>query len=639
MAAADPLAVAPEDMRRLASLVIDRLVSDSQALRETRVLTQASAGEMREKLSLPAPEQPIELELLLDRLWSDVVPFMSRCDHPRYFAFIPGSSTWVGALADLIASALNVYAGCWMEGAGWAQLELTVLDWFKGWIGYPPEASGILVSGGSAANMTALACAREVMVGAMDPRLVVYVSDQSHSSVARAARVLGFRPDQVRVLPTDRDYRMRPRLLAEAIEADRAAGRAPLLASVSAGSTNTGAIDPLHELADVCQERGVWLHVDAAYGGSAAITDRGRAWLAGIERADSVTLDPHKWMYQPFEVGCLLVREGRQLRSAFAVTPDYLADSEAADDEVSFYDYGLQLTRMTRALKLWLSVSYFGAAAFREAIDNTLDLAVHAEKRIEADDRLELLRPANLGIVCFRRRVEGASEAEIESANAGLVEALARSGFGLVSSTRLQGRYALRLCVLNHASERGDVEAVLDWLASQPLDPPVPGAAVPPAAAGDVRNADFSGWATGQAAPVAPVIASLPLFQGAEADVVARVAEGSHAIRVEAGGDVFKQWEPGGDMYLIVAGEAVASREGMALRTMTAGEYFGELGALDWGATFSYPRTATVTAVTSLELVAVPGPVITRAVRDSKTIGDRIRRTMAERLAADAEAD
>lgn len=638
MAAADPLALAPEDMRRLASLVVERLIGDSQALREARVLSQASAGDMRERLSHPAPEQPIALEDLLDRLWRDVVPFMSRCDHPRYFAFIPGSSTWIGALADLIASALNVYAGCWMEGAGWAQLELTVLDWFKDWISYPSEASGILVSGGSAANMTALACAREVMVGAMDARLVVYVSDQSHSSLARAARVLGFRPDQVRVLPTDRDYRMRPRLLAEAIDADRAAGRTPLLASVSAGSTNTGAIDPLNEIADVCRERGVWLHVDAAYGGSAAITERGRAWLAGIERADSVTLDPHKWMYQPFEVGCLLVREGRQLRAAFAVTPDYLADSEAAEDEVSFYDYGLQLTRMTRALKLWLSVSYFGADAFRETIDKTLDLAIHAEHRIASDDRLELLRPANLGIVCFRRRVEGASEAEIEAANAGLVEALARSGFGLVSSTRLQGRYALRICVLNHASGRDDVDAVLDWLASQPVSSSA-GSAVPAAAAGDVRNADFSGLATGQAAPVARVIASLPLFQGAEPEVVGRVAAGSHAVQVDAGDDVFKQWEPGGDMYLIVAGEAVASREGMALRTMGAGEHFGELGALDWGAAFSYPRTATVTAVTPMELIAVPGPVITRAVRESKTIGDRIRRTMAERLAADAEAD
>lgn len=233
-----------------------------------------------------------------------------------------------------------------------SQLELVVLGWFKQWIGYPDEAAGVLVSGGSAANLTALACAREALLGAMSGEVVAYLSDQAHSSMARAARVLGFRPNQVRVLPVDDDYRMRPEALAAAMAADLRAGRRPLFVAASAGSTSTGAVDPLPELAAVCRERGVWFHVDAAYGGFAALTGRGRRWLAGMELADSVTLDPHKWLYQPFECGCLLVRAGRRLREAFRIQPDYLKDTEAASHEVNFSDLSVQLSRASRALKL-----------------------------------------------------------------------------------------------------------------------------------------------------------------------------------------------------------------------------------------------------------------------------------------------
>ena len=314
---------------------------------------------------------PRSFDALLDQLREDVFPFMSRLDHPGYFAFIPACGTFPGALGDLLASALNPYVGTWMEAAGPSRLELVVLSWFKEWIGYPEQAAGVLVSGGSSANMTALACARETLLGPMTSGAVAYVSDQGHSSFARAARLLGFRPDQLRVLPTDRDGRLRPETLAAAIDADVRAGRTPLFAAGVAGTTNTGAIDPLAALARVCRDRGVWFHVDGAYGGFAAITERGRAALAGIELADSVTLDPHKWLYQPFECGSLLVRDGRHLRRAFEIVPDYLRDSAVGDAEVNFADHGLQLSRGSRALKIWLSIGFFGVPAFRAAIDRT----------------------------------------------------------------------------------------------------------------------------------------------------------------------------------------------------------------------------------------------------------------------------
>ncbi|MDQ2910377.1 MAG: aminotransferase class V-fold PLP-dependent enzyme, partial [Actinomycetota bacterium] len=295
----DPLALDRETMRQLGYRTVDLLVEWLE--REAPPLRRATPAEMRKRLAGPPPEQPEPFERILDGLKRDVLPFVSRDGHPRFFGFIPFSGTWPGALGDLIASACNLYVGSWMESAGPSQVELEVLGWFKEWIGYPPEAAGSLVSGGSVANMTALACAREALAGPMRDDLVLYVSDQAHSSVAQAARILGFQPRQVRVLPTDSAFRLDPATLHAAMEADVAAGRTPFLVAANAGATNSGAIDPLPELAEACREHGVWLHVDAAYGGFAVLADR--ALLPGLELADSVTLDPHKWLYQPFECG------------------------------------------------------------------------------------------------------------------------------------------------------------------------------------------------------------------------------------------------------------------------------------------------------------------------------------------------
>ena len=391
-------------MREIGYRTIDLLVDQ---LRDPAIpaMRRGVGKDLRRRLMVAPPEEPREWDELLGQLERDVLTPMSRLAHPGYFAFIPASSTFAGALGDLIAAALDIDVGSWMSAAGPSQLELVVLDWFKSWIGYPPDAAGILVSGGSAANITALACARESLVGAGSDGVVAYVADQTHSSVARAARLLGFRPDQLRVLPTDDAHRLRVDALVGAVEADVQAGLRPLIVACNAGATNTGAVDPLAALADVCREKGLWLHVDAAYGGFAVLTDRGRRELAGIELADSVTLDPHKWLYQPIECGSLLVREGHLLRDAFAINPDYLADYKS--DEVSFSDLGVQLTRGARALKIWLSINYFGLDAFRRAIDRAIDLAHAAELQVRESLALELMAPASLGIICFRRRFDG----------------------------------------------------------------------------------------------------------------------------------------------------------------------------------------------------------------------------------------
>jgi aromatic-L-amino-acid decarboxylase len=466
-----PLALDAETAAALGHRVVAFL---GEALAEDRrCVRRATPSEMAARAAGGPPERSQALEELLSTLREHVLPYTASSNHPGYMAFVPGSSTFVSALGDFIASALNVYAGTWMEGAGPSQLELVVLDWFKDWIGYPPTAAGSLVSGGSAANLTALICARESRRGE-----VIYVSDQGHASIIRAARVAGLR---VHVLESDGSQRLAPEAVASAIADDRAAGRIPLLVAAAAGATNTGAVDPLADLADVCRANGVWLHVDAAYGGFAALTERGRRALAGIGRADSVTLDPHKWLHQPYECGCLLVRDGALLERAFKVAPPYLADAAASNGEVDFGNLGLQMTRRWRALPVWLSINFFGVAAFRAAIDQSLDLAERARDRIAADPRLESIARGELATTCFRRRTPG-SEPFAARVNADLVSSYEASGRGLVASTWVGGRYAVRACPISHTTTAADVDYMLEHFAAHDLSPSVSNSAAARAA-------------------------------------------------------------------------------------------------------------------------------------------------------------
>jgi aromatic-L-amino-acid decarboxylase len=460
----DPLELEPEAMRRLGYRAVDLLVDRLVGLDDGPAWHGADRAELEKRLREPPPASPEDGERLLERLAVDVLPFAGHHDHPRFFAFVPSCPTWPSILGDFLAAGSNIFAGTWLQSAGASTAELVVIDWFRQWLGWPPQTSGILLPGGSQANLTALACARDTTPGARSSGAVIYVSSQGHSSVTRAIRVIGFADDQVRAVPVDAALRMRTDALAAAMEADRAAGRWPFLVVANAGATNTGAVDPLEEIAAVCAAGGVWLHVDAAYGGFAGLTVRGRDWLRGIEAADSITLDPHKWLYQPYEAGCLLVREGTRLGDAFQIMPDYLQDTAVEGRDVNFADRGIQLSRSARALKIWLSVKYFGVDAFRAAIDRSLDVALHTQELVEESSVLELVSPATLGIVCFRRRFGGLDEAGLEQANAELAHRLAESGEGMVSSTRVDGRYALRMCVLNHRSGPQDVERVLHWL-------------------------------------------------------------------------------------------------------------------------------------------------------------------------------
>ena len=613
-----------EAMRRAGYATVDALVARLADPGADVVLRRAGPAEMRDRLAGPAPEQPGDYGEVLGRLLADVLPYASRTDHPGYFAFVPSFTTWPAALAELIAAAANPYCGAWMESAGPAQVELQVIDWFRDWLGMPGSTSGVLVTGGSAANLTALLVARDAAGGPSDDE-IVYVSDQAHSSLARTARAMGLRPHQVRVLPTDGRWRLRPGSVTAAVRADREAGRVPFALCASGGSTNTGAVDPLADLADVCAAEGLWLHVDAAYGGFAALSPKGRKRLAGIERADSVTLDPHKWLFQPMECGSVLVRDGARLERTFAVHPDYLDDNDArGSGEVNFADRGLQLSRGFRALKVWVSVQTFGLAAFRAGVQRNLDLAEFAETLVRSHPDLTLMAPAVLGIVCFRREWPGCDEAETERRGLALARALEHSGTALVSSTRLAGRHAIRLCVLNPTSSEADVRRVIEHFAGASV-PATPGAPDVEAAPADSR---------------AGVLAALDGDPLRTSRLLARVAGATlRAIRARAawldttaGEEVTRRWDSDRSFYLIVSGRFDVLIDGRRIRTLGPGEHFGELAARDWGGGYGYTRLATVVCAEPGQLLRLSSDDFRWLMDTEPTAKAQIARDLADRL-------
>lgn len=463
------LSMPPEAMRELAEAAVDAILHRWATLPGSEPWRGAGRTELEPLLREAPPEEGREPLDVLRRALDEVLPVSARVDHPRFFAFVPSSPTWPGVVADFLGAGFNTFQGTWLGSAGPSQIELVVTEWFREWVGYPVGAGGLFTSGGSAASLDALVAARE-RAGAPE-RPAVLMGDQAHSALERAARIVGVRPDGIRKVKSDKAFRVRVDALEQSVEAARADGFTPIAVCANAGATNSGAVDPLEELADLCAREGIWLHVDGAYGGFAVITERGRRLLRGMERADSITLDAHKWLFQPFEAGCLLVRDVADLHRAFAVSPEYLQDTRLGMEQVNFADRGLQLTRSFRALKVWMSVQTFGMAAFRAAVERGMELADRAGAHVERSPVLRLLTPPSLGVVCFRAEPRAdMTEAELESLNEEVQARVIRSRTAMLSSTRLRGVWSLRLCILAHTTRWRDVEETLAAVERLALD-------------------------------------------------------------------------------------------------------------------------------------------------------------------------
>jgi aromatic-L-amino-acid decarboxylase len=459
------LELTSEEMRSLGYRIVDQIVEHFETLASKPVMRVSPRVELEAELREPLPEESTPVDALLDQLRRVVWPNIGNVQHPRFFAFIPSPSNFVSVMADALAAGFNPFAGNWLEGSGPAQIELVTIDWLREMCGLPETAGGLFVSGGSMANLTALAAARRARLDNRSDDAIIYFSDQTHNSVEKALRVLGFAREQIRAMPSDEDFRLPVESLRRAVAEDRADGKRPFLVIANAGTTNTGAVDPIDQLADLCERENLWLHVDGAYGAAACLSERGRKLLVGIERADSLSLDPHKWLFQPFEIGCVLARDARLLKKTFHTMAGYLEDTKRAEEEeINYYDYGVQLTRGFRALKLWLSIKTFGAAAIREAINHGFEMAEFAESLLRQSDCWRIISPATFGIVTFIFVAEGCSESEISEIHRRMVEAMAEDGFAFANSTTLRGQTVMRLCTINPRTTEDDVRATIKQL-------------------------------------------------------------------------------------------------------------------------------------------------------------------------------
>ncbi len=466
-----PLDFDSETMRQMGYRVVDTLVDYWRTLPDRPIGTRPHPETLQAMLSEPTPTQPTPFEQVLDEFLHKVLPHLIKVDHPRYFAFVPAPNEYVGVLADLLSAGMNIFVGTWMVGAGATQVEQVVIRWLCDWFGMPAGAGGLFVSGGSVANLVCLAAARQRYPDAL-ARGRVYYSDQTHSCVARAWRILGLREEQICVLPADEHFQIPLSRLAEQIERDRAEGLLPFCVAANAGTTNTGAVDPLNELADLCEREGLWLHADGAYGAAAILTQEGAQRLQGIHRLDSLAVDPHKWLYQPMMAGCAIVREFEHLREAFRILPPYLQDKERGAAGVDLCDYGVELSRNFRALKLWMSLKTHGVEAFRQAMEHNLRLARVAEDALRSLPRWRIISPATMGILAFRYEPPEHTPEQTDALNRALVDAMIADGYAMVSSTILRGRVALRMCTLNPRATEADVLETLrrlDALAERQL--------------------------------------------------------------------------------------------------------------------------------------------------------------------------
>jgi aromatic-L-amino-acid/L-tryptophan decarboxylase len=446
------LELSAEEMREIGYRVVDSIVGHLATLREQRVGAKADPAALIPRFQEPAPEHGTPFPELLEQIEREVLATTMHVNHPRFFAYVPGPSNFVSVMADALAAGYNVFAGTWISGSGAAAVELGVIRWLSDFCGLPATTSGLFVSGGTLANLTGLAVARRVKGG---ERPTVYFCDQAHSSLEKALRMLGIPEENYRRIPADEHFRLPVHAVEAAIARDRAAGFDPFCVIATAGTTNTGAIDPLPDLATLAKRENLWLHVDGAYGAAASLCDRGRALLRGMEHADSLSLDPHKWLFQPFEIGCILVRQGEHLRETFEIIPEYLRDTHLKSAEINLADYGLQLTRSFRALKLWMSLKYFGVAAFREAIERGFALAEHTEAVLRKMPGWEVVTPAQMGIVCFR------CPALSDQAHLDLVQTILQDGYALITSTVLRGRTVLRMCPINPRTNEAEIEEAL----------------------------------------------------------------------------------------------------------------------------------------------------------------------------------
>lgn len=458
------LELSEKEMKDFGYKIVDAIVDHHLTQDKKLPVAQGSREEMDSIFLEEAPEKGSNPEEVLDFVLDKVMRNSTLLSHPKSYAFVPGPSNIVSVLADNLATGFNIFSGGWVTSPAAAELEIITIQWLLKIFGFPPrKGGGIFTSGGSMANLTALATARNIKCGKDFSKAVIYLSDQAHSSNIKAIRVLGFREEQVRIIPTDIEFNFALNKLKNCIARDRLNGMHPFCILASAGTTNTGTVDPLTEIAKIAKKEDLWFHIDGAYGAAAYLSPKGKQVLKGIEKADSLTIDPHKWLYQPYEMGCLLVRNHKNLSHTFTEKPEYLRDVEGNTSEINFYDLGIQLTRRFRALKFYMSIKTFGLAEFRKAITYNMELTEQVEEHLRKSMVWEVVFPATLAIINFRYNPINSnfSAKDLDALNQKISDKVMQSRQALLVTTILNEQTVLRMCLINPRTTFDDVKETL----------------------------------------------------------------------------------------------------------------------------------------------------------------------------------
>ena len=436
-------------------------------LRDRPVYRRTSSREIRSGLDSKLPIKGTEFDSLLKIFRDKIVPFSRQNAHPRMFGYVQSPGTPIGAFADLLASTLNANLTIWRSAPAPVELERLTIDWIRQILGFKPEASGLFVSGGSMANLAALAAARHMKQDSLG-QLRIYASSATHFSIAKAAALLGIARENVRHVAVDKHFKMRLEDLIAKIDTDLKAGYVPFCVVGNAGTVDTGAVDPLLDIREVANRFQLWMHVDGSYGAFAILAQSARKLFAGMEQADSIALDPHKWLYLPVDVGCVIYRNPEIARATFAHEAEYTRMfGEEADEAFVCWDYGPELSRRFRALKVWMLLKGAGLNQLSEAIESNLACARHLESMVQASDDFEMIAPVELSIFCFRHvpmQLRNRPAEAIDAFNERLLVALQRDGSSYLSNATVGGRFALRGCVLNYRTTLRDMAILLDDL-------------------------------------------------------------------------------------------------------------------------------------------------------------------------------
>lgn len=458
-----------EAMRRMGDAALRRVVDHLATIEQQPVRGDVDAAALCRAMREAAPEHGTALEPLLDALFDEWIPRSFNTASPGYLAYIPGGGVYPGALADLIAAGVNRYTGVWLTAPALVQLEANVLDWLRDWMQFPATTRGLFTTGGSAANLAAIVCARERKLGGALRDGTLYLSSETHHSVAKSARLAGVLPDRVRSVAVDADFRMRVDALEAAIARDRAAGLKPFMVVASAGTTNTGAVDPLPAIIEAAHRHGLWCHVDGAYGASFHLCPQLRPLLAGLPSADSLTLDPHKGLFLPYGTGALLVADGEALRAAHSHTASYMPEIQS-DEFYEPHQYGPDLSRDFPGLRLWLTFKLYGAARYRAALAEKRALAVDAARRVAALPHVVMDAPPQLSLFAFHLEWPGSSLAEQDAATRELLEHVTRRGRVMITGCHAGGRFLARVCVLSFRTRAAHIDTCVEHIAEAALE-------------------------------------------------------------------------------------------------------------------------------------------------------------------------